>query len=112
MEHVLVYVTNGGYGGVQYALATGVLIVAAGTTEDKAGRWATGRAYSGVGRNLDRDPDPGHVRPCGPSSTTCRTGRPRVGSPSTSPGTTRFRRERGSARTARRHGAAGSRLTL
>jgi UDP:flavonoid glycosyltransferase YjiC (YdhE family) len=62
MEHVSVYVTNGGYGGVQYALAAGVPIVAAGTTEDKA-EVGNRVAYSGVGRNLrTATPTPEHVR--------------------------------------------------
>ena len=46
-----VYVTNGGYGGVQYALRYGVPIVTSGGKEDKpevAGRIA----WSGVGRRL------------------------------------------------------------
>jgi UDP:flavonoid glycosyltransferase YjiC (YdhE family) len=46
-----VYVTNGGYGGVQYALRYGVPIVASGGQEDKpevAGRIA----WSGVGRRI------------------------------------------------------------
>jgi UDP:flavonoid glycosyltransferase YjiC (YdhE family) len=62
MEHVSVYVTNGGYGGVQYALAAGVPIVAAGTTEDKP-EVANRVAYSGIGRNLDTaTPTPQQVR--------------------------------------------------
>ncbi|MFP5282087.1 MAG: glycosyltransferase [Actinomycetes bacterium] len=51
MPHVDAYVTNGGYGGVIIALASGVPVVVAGTTEDKAE--VGGRvAYSGVGINL------------------------------------------------------------
>ncbi len=62
MEHVSVYVTNGGYGGVQYALSAGVPIVAAGTTEDKP-EVANRVAYSGVGRNLrTATPSPQQVR--------------------------------------------------
>lgn len=62
MEHVSVYVTNGGYGGVQYALAAGVPIVAAGTTEDKP-EVANRVAASGVGRNLrTATPTPQQVR--------------------------------------------------
>lgn len=62
MEHTNVYVTNGGYGGVQYALAAGVPIVAAGTTEDKA-EIANRVAYCGVGRNLrTATPTPQQVR--------------------------------------------------
>ncbi|CAM3740964.1 glycosyltransferase [Deinococcus frigens] len=51
LPHVSVYVTNGGYGGVQSALAHGVPVVAAGGSEDKtevAGRVA----HAGVGINL------------------------------------------------------------
>ncbi|WP_226342338.1 glycosyltransferase [Deinococcus sp. AJ005] len=51
LPHVSVYVTNGGYGGVQSALAHGVPVVVAGGSEDKtevAGRVA----YAGVGLNL------------------------------------------------------------
>jgi UDP:flavonoid glycosyltransferase YjiC (YdhE family) len=62
MEHVSVYVTNGGYGGVQYALSAGVPIVAAGTTEDKP-EVGNRVAYSGVGRNLrTATPSPHQVR--------------------------------------------------
>jgi UDP:flavonoid glycosyltransferase YjiC (YdhE family) len=46
-----VYVTNGGFGGVQYALANGVPIIAAGTTEDKP-EIGNRVAYSGAGINL------------------------------------------------------------
>ncbi|MGH3820631.1 MAG: glycosyltransferase, partial [Pseudonocardiaceae bacterium] len=35
LPFVDVYVTNGGFGGVQYALSHGVPIIVAGTTEDK-----------------------------------------------------------------------------
>jgi UDP:flavonoid glycosyltransferase YjiC (YdhE family) len=51
MPLVDVFVTNGGFGGVQYALSSGVPIVAAGTTEDKA-EIGNRVAYSGVGINL------------------------------------------------------------
>jgi MGT family glycosyltransferase len=51
MPMVDAYVTNGGFGGVVIALANGVPIVVAGTTEDKAE--VGGRiAYTGVGINL------------------------------------------------------------
>nr|WP_216326586.1 nucleotide disphospho-sugar-binding domain-containing protein [Deinococcus aestuarii] len=62
LPHVAVYVTNGGYGGVQQALAHGVPVVAAGTTEDKAE--VAGRVeYAGVGLNLRTNaPPPGQVR--------------------------------------------------
>ncbi len=46
-----VYVTNGGYGGVQYALRYGVPIVATGGKEDKPEVGAR-VAWSGVGRRL------------------------------------------------------------
>ena len=56
-----VYVTNGGYGGVQYALRYGVPIVTSGGQEDKpevAGRIA----WSGVGRRLKSEtPSPAAV---------------------------------------------------
>jgi UDP:flavonoid glycosyltransferase YjiC (YdhE family) len=62
MPHVDVYVTNGGFGGVQFALASGVPIVAAGTTEDKP-EIANRVAYSGVGVNLKTSaPSPETVR--------------------------------------------------
>jgi UDP:flavonoid glycosyltransferase YjiC (YdhE family) len=46
-----VYVTNGGYGGVQYALRYGVPIVTSGGQEDKP-EVAARIAWSGVGRRL------------------------------------------------------------
>ena len=51
MPHVDVMVTNGGYGGVQYALAHGVPLVVAGETSDKA-EVAARVHYSGAGINL------------------------------------------------------------
>ena len=51
MPYVDVMVTNGGYGGTHFALAHGVPLVAAGTTEDKAEIGAR-IAWSGVGINL------------------------------------------------------------
>lgn len=53
-----VMVTNGGYGGVHYALEHGVPIVIAGDTEDKP-EVATRVAWSGVGINLKT----GHPKP-------------------------------------------------
>jgi MGT family glycosyltransferase len=51
MPLVDAYVTNGGFGGVVIALANGIPIVTAGTTEDKAD--VGGRvAYTGVGIDL------------------------------------------------------------
>ena len=54
LEHVAVYVTNGGYGGVQQALTCGVPCVVAGKSEDKA-EVAARVAYAGVGLNLRTD---------------------------------------------------------
>ena len=51
MPHVDLYITNGGYGGVTVALANGVPIVSAGTTEDKP-EVGNRIAYSGVGIDL------------------------------------------------------------
>jgi UDP:flavonoid glycosyltransferase YjiC (YdhE family) len=57
-----VYVTNGGYGGVQYALRYGVPIVAAGTHEDKPEVIAR-VAWAGVGRRLRTEsPRPAAIR--------------------------------------------------
>ncbi len=54
-DHLLpktdIIVTNGGYGGVQYALSHGVPLVVAGTTEDKP-EVAARIAWAGVGINL------------------------------------------------------------
>lgn len=62
LPHVDAYVTNGGFGGVQYALANGVPIVAGGATEDKP-EIANRVAYSGVGINLKTSaPTPEQVR--------------------------------------------------
>jgi UDP:flavonoid glycosyltransferase YjiC (YdhE family) len=35
MQHVVLYITNGGYGGISIALTHGVQVISAGTTEDK-----------------------------------------------------------------------------
>lgn len=51
MPHVDVMVTNGGYGGVQYALSHGVPLVVAGETSDKA-EVAARVEYTGVGVDL------------------------------------------------------------
>jgi len=62
LPHVDVYVTNGGFGGLHYALANGVPVVGAGTTEDKTEVNAR-IAYSGVGINLKTStPTPAQVR--------------------------------------------------
>ena len=51
MPHASAMVTNGGYGGVMFALANGVPVICAGTTEDKP-EVGNRMAYSGVGINL------------------------------------------------------------
>jgi MGT family glycosyltransferase len=57
-----VYVTNGGYGGVQYALRYGVPVVAAGSHEDKPEVIAR-VAWAGVGRRIRTgSPTPAAVR--------------------------------------------------
>jgi UDP:flavonoid glycosyltransferase YjiC (YdhE family) len=57
-----VYVTNGGYGGVQYALRYGVPIVAAGSHEDKPEVIAR-IAWAGVGRRIKTEtPTPAAIR--------------------------------------------------
>jgi UDP:flavonoid glycosyltransferase YjiC (YdhE family) len=57
-----VMVTNGGFGGVQQALAYGVPLVVAGSTEDKP-EVAARVAWSGTGVNLRTgSPGPGRVR--------------------------------------------------
>lgn len=62
LPKVDVLVTNGGYGGVQRALAAGVPVVVAGSTEDKP-EVAARVAWSGAGINLDSGtPSPGDIR--------------------------------------------------
>jgi MGT family glycosyltransferase len=62
LGHVSVMVTNGGYGGVQAALAKGVPLVVAGASEDKP-EIATRVAWSGAGINLKtKTPAPERVR--------------------------------------------------
>jgi UDP:flavonoid glycosyltransferase YjiC (YdhE family) len=57
-----VFVTNGGYGGVQYALRYGVPIVVSGGQEDKPEVGAR-VAWAGVGRRLKRvSPEPAEIR--------------------------------------------------
>ena len=51
LPHVDVMITNGGYGGVQMALAHGIPLIAAGKSEDKPEICAL-IEYSGVGINL------------------------------------------------------------
>ncbi len=62
LEHVDVFVTNGGYGGFQHAMAYGVPVVVGGTTEDKP-EVAARAEWAGVGLNLKTDkPSPEQVR--------------------------------------------------
>jgi MGT family glycosyltransferase len=56
MPWVQVMVTNGGYGGIHFALAHGVPLVVAGQTEDKAETCAR-VAWSGVGINMNSPTD-------------------------------------------------------
>jgi MGT family glycosyltransferase len=51
LPHVAAMVTNGGYGGATIALANGVPLICAGTTEDKP-EVGNRVAYAGVGLNL------------------------------------------------------------
>jgi UDP:flavonoid glycosyltransferase YjiC (YdhE family) len=61
-DHVDVFVTNGGYGGVHFALAHGTPMVVAGVTEDKP-EVAARVAWSGTGVNLrTARPSPQAVR--------------------------------------------------
>ncbi len=62
LPHVDVMVTNGGYGGVQTALAHGVPLVVAGASEDKP-EVANRVQWAGVGVNL---------RPCPPRPRAIR----------------------------------------
>lgn len=61
MPHVDAFVTNGGYGGVQMALANGVPIVVAGATEDKPEVGAR-VAWSGCGIRIAGEPEPAAIR--------------------------------------------------
>jgi MGT family glycosyltransferase len=62
MPHVDVMVTNGGFGGVNIALAHGVPLVAGGITEDKT-EVNNRVAYAGVGVNLKTaTPTPDQIR--------------------------------------------------
>ncbi|RCJ15745.1 hypothetical protein A6S26_34000 [Nostoc sp. ATCC 43529] len=62
MPHVDIVVTNGGYNGVQEALAHGIPVVTAGTTEDKSETCARVQ-WSGVGINLKIDnPTPKQIK--------------------------------------------------
>ncbi|GAB4372328.1 MAG: hypothetical protein Kow00121_14550 [Elainellaceae cyanobacterium] len=62
LPHVDVMVTNGGYNGVQMALAHGIPLVAAGKSEDKAEVCAR-IAWRGVGINLNtKTPKPSQIQ--------------------------------------------------
>ncbi|KAF8915056.1 putative UDP-glucuronosyltransferase 2A3 [Mucidula mucida] len=62
LEHVDVFVTNGGYGGFQHAMGHGVPVVVGGTTQDKP-EVAARAEWAGVGVNLKTDtPSPEQVR--------------------------------------------------
>jgi len=62
LPHVNVMVTNGGYGGTQFALAHGIPLVVAGETEDKM-EVAARVEWAGAGINLRKQhPSPGEVR--------------------------------------------------
>ncbi|KAF9055330.1 putative UDP-glucuronosyltransferase 2A3 [Hymenopellis radicata] len=62
LEHIDVFVTNGGYGGFQHSMSHGVPIVIGGTTEDKP-EVAARAEWAGVGVNLKTDrPSPEQVR--------------------------------------------------
>lgn len=52
-EHVDVFITNGGYGGVHFALAQGVPVIVTGNTEDKA-EVAARIAWAGAGLRIRR----------------------------------------------------------
>ena len=62
LPHVDVMVTNGGYGGTQWALAQGIPLVVAGETEDKM-EVAARVEWAGAGINLRKQrPSPRQVR--------------------------------------------------
>jgi MGT family glycosyltransferase len=62
MPHVSAYLTNGGYGGVQMALAHGVPTLVCGATEDKP-EVAARVAWSGAGIRLTtKRPEPAPIR--------------------------------------------------
>jgi UDP:flavonoid glycosyltransferase YjiC (YdhE family) len=64
MPHLDVMVTNGGYGGVQYALSHGVPLVVAGETSDKA-EVAARVDYTGVGIDLGTSTPTAEAIRCG-----------------------------------------------
>ena len=62
LPKVAVYITNGGYGGLHYAMEHGVPIIVAGDTEDKP-EGAARVAWAGVGINLKTGrPKPDAIR--------------------------------------------------
>jgi UDP:flavonoid glycosyltransferase YjiC (YdhE family) len=62
LPHVDVMITNGGYGGVQFALSHGVPLIVAGATEEKP-EIAARVAWSGAGINLKTGaPSPERIR--------------------------------------------------
>jgi UDP:flavonoid glycosyltransferase YjiC (YdhE family) len=62
LPHVDVMITNGGYGGVQFALAHGVPLIVAGATEEKP-EIAARVAWSGAGIDLKTNtPTPDQIR--------------------------------------------------
>jgi MGT family glycosyltransferase len=76
MPRAAAMVTNGGYGGVMFALANGVPVVCAGTTEDKP-EVGNRMAYSGVGVNL-RTNRPSEAQVRGAVGTVLADGRYRA----------------------------------
>lgn len=62
LQHVDIMVTNGGFGGVQNALAKGVPLIVAGNTEDKM-EFAARVEWTGAGINLRKKrPSPKEIR--------------------------------------------------
>lgn len=62
LPHISLMITNGGFGGVQFALAHGVPLIVAGTTEEKP-EIAARVAWSGAGINLKtKTPTPDQIR--------------------------------------------------
>lgn len=62
LPYIDLMITNGGYGGVQFALAQGIPLIVAGTTEDKP-EIAARVAWSGAGINLHtKTPTPEQIR--------------------------------------------------
>ncbi len=62
LPHVDVFITNGGFGGTQNALAHGIPVIIAGATEDKM-EVSARVEYAGAGINLRKHkPSPGDIR--------------------------------------------------